>query len=67
MTLLRGPRGSEVRDGHPRRTAVAQAGVPAVGPRGAGGDALARPLDASELGGRAGKLFGAASGGVHGH
>jgi hypothetical protein len=40
--LLRGPRRAAVRDGHPRRDAVAQAGFPAVGPRGAAGAARAR-------------------------
>ena len=39
---LRGPRCAAVRDGHPRRDAVAQAGFPAVGQRGAAGAARAR-------------------------
>jgi hypothetical protein len=37
--LLRGPRRGAVRDEHPSRAAVTQAGVPAVGPRGAAGAA----------------------------
>ena len=41
--LLRGPQRAAVRDGHPRRAAVSQAGCPAVGPRGAAGAARARP------------------------
>jgi hypothetical protein len=40
--LLWGPRRTAVPDGHPRRDAVAQAGFPAVGQRGAAGAARAR-------------------------
>jgi len=61
--LLWGPRRAAVRDGHPRRDAVTQAGFPAVGPRGAAGAARRGWLGASDLGGRAGELFAAACGG----
>ena len=61
--LRRGPRRVAVPDGHPRRDAVAQAGFPAVGPRGAAGAARRGWLGASDLGGRAGELFAAACGG----
>ena len=41
--LLRGPRCAAEPDGQPRRDAGAQAGFPAVGPRGGAGAARARP------------------------
>jgi len=61
--MLRGPRYAAVRDGHPRRPAVVQAGVPAVGQRGAEARRGRGLLVVNELGGRAGELFAAASGG----
>jgi hypothetical protein len=64
--LLRGPRRAAVRDGHPRRAAVAQTGSQPLA-RGARAAGRGRGrLGASELGGDAGELFAAASGGVHG-